>query len=382
MSAKLPKTEKRLLYFDRFRKNFIEFDLEKIKSCSELLETFHNDIDKIISQIYNKNKNKLNFSFIMMYSKSTSKWDISSLIEVKLDLNTQLYDIMLNKQYFLYYLPVNNFNMIKKRNSRNQLEDNIITDRFKDVERNIIKNHELEKYLSNEGVYYFDKKKVEFIYGKGIINENKILISYKKINLEIPINQIKRDEYFENEVPPSIQVFKIKCPNFFILIHQNNVTHFLGLYKQKSYLIWKNAIYLAKIKNNDITINSNFNKDINDYNCLLYVKRQSIPSKCYIINQVLENAEKRQIFLDEYKDKKISDISSSIFSYKINIKENKFFEAWVSLKQISFYVDFNNLEDEEKKKREKEKYSKIFTQERIDLYNNVVLKVNEAITKK
>ena len=51
----------------------------------------------------------------------------------------------------------------------------------------------------------------------------------------------------------------------------------------------------------------------------------------------------------------------------------------MSLKQISFYVDFNNIEDEGLRKREKEKYSKIFTQERIDLYNNAVKKVNEAI---
>ena len=376
MSAKV---DKRQLYFDRNRKNYIEFDLEKTKNCMEIYDSFHEEIEKKINDLYNTDKNKkINFSFIMMYSR-TNKLDNSGLIELKLDKEAQLSDIMINKQYFLCYLPENKININQKRKTRNKLEENINNDRFKDVERRTSKNHELEKYLTNEGVYYLDKEKVQFLYGKGTIDENTININCKKTNIEILIKDIKKEECFENKVPPSIEDFKIKCPNYIFQIHQNNITHFLGLYKQKSYLIWKNAINLAKIKNNDNTIDSSFNSNIFTYNYLLYVKRHSIPSKCYIINQLLENAEKRQIFLDEYKDKKISDIANSIYAYKINIKNNKFFEAWMSLKQISFYVDFNNIEDEGLRKREKEKYSKIFTQERIDLYNNAVKKVNEAI---
>ena len=376
MSAKV---DKRQLYFDRNRKNYIEFDLEKTKNCMEIYDSFHEEIEKKINDLYNTDKNKkINFSFIMMYSR-TNKLDNSGLIELKLDKEAQLSDIMINKQYFLCYLPENKININQKRKTRNKLEENINNDRFKDVERRTSKNHELEKYLTNEGVYYLDKEKVQFLYGKGTIDENTININCKKANIEILIKDIKKEECFENKVPPSIEDFKIKCPNYIFQIHQNNITHFLGLYKQKSYLIWKNAINLAKIKNNDNTIDSSFNSNIFTYNYLLYVKRHSIPSKCYIINQLLENAEKRQIFLDEYKDKKISDIANSIYAYKINIKNNKFFEAWMSLKQISFYVDFNNIEDEGLRKREKEKYSKIFTQERIDLYNNAVKKVNEAI---
>jgi hypothetical protein len=95
----------------------------------------------------------------------------------------------------------------------------------------------------------------------------------------------------------------------------------------------------------------------------------------------LENPEKRQIFFDDYHDKKISDLVISIYSYKLNIKNNKYVEAWICLKQISFYIDYNNIKDEIQKNREKEKYAKIFTQERIDFYNSVVKDVNEAITK-
>jgi hypothetical protein len=173
----------------------------------------------------------------------------------------------------------------------------------------------------------------------------------------------------------------MKCPNFIFQIHQNNNIHFLGLYKNKSYLLWKNAIDLAKIKNINTTIDSSFNGNIANYNTLLYVKSHSIASQCVIINQILQNSEKREIFLDEYKDKKISDIIKNIYSYKMNIKNSKFFEAWVCLKEISFYVDFENIENEAKKKREMEKYSNVFNPERIKLYNNVVNKVNEEIKK-
>ena len=377
-NLKLPKSDKRKLFFDRSRNKYIEFDLEKMQTCLEIYESLHEEIDKNIFEIHKNTIKKIDFSFIMI--KSSSKFD-NSLIEIKLDLEAQLSDLMINKQNYLCYLPVNKFNINKKRKVRNNLEEEIHIDRFKDVERNASKDHDLEKYLSNEGIYYFDKEKVQFIYGKGSIDENKFIINYKKNNIEILINDIKKDAYFENKVPPSLQNFSIKYPNFIFQIQQNNITHFLGVYKEKSYLIWKNAIYSAKIKNNNNSIDSNFNSDTTNHNYILFVRKQSIPNKCFIINQILENPLKRQIFFDEYKDKKISDIANAIFSYKINIKNNKYIEAWVCLKQISFYVDFNNIEDDTQKKREKEKYSKIFTQEIIDKYNNVLQQVNESLKK-
>ena len=217
------KVDKRQLYFDRNRKNYIEFDLEKTKNCMEIYESLHEEIEKKINELHNTDKNKkINFSFIMMYSR-TNKLDNSGLIELKLDKEAQLSDIMINKQYFLCYLPENKININQKRKTRNKLEENINNDRFKDVERRTSKNHELEKYLTNEGVYYLDKEKVQFLYGKGTIDENTININCKKTNIEILIKDIKKEECFENKVPPSIEDFKIKCPNFIFQIHQNNI---------------------------------------------------------------------------------------------------------------------------------------------------------------
>ena len=316
------KTDKRQLFFDRSRKTYIEFDLEKTKTCEEIYNSLNKEIEQKISELYgDKNNKNFNFNFIMIYSRS-NKLENTSNIEIKLDPTALLSDIMTNKQYFLCYLPPNEFNISLKKKVRNKFEEeeNNFADRFKDVERDILSNHTIEKYLSNEGIYYFDKEKVEFFYGKGNVDEEKISINYKKINVPIIINEIKKEEYFENQIPPSIEVFKIKCPNYIFQIHQNNNTHFLGLYKYKSYLVWKNAINAAKIKNNNITIDSSFNVNIANYNTLLFVKSHSISSQCFIINQILQNFEKRQIFLDGYSDKKISDIINGIYSYKINIK--------------------------------------------------------------
>ena len=380
-NLKIAKIDKRQLFFDRNKKIYIEFDLEKTRTCSEIYNSFQTQIEEKISEIYNNNNNnKVKCNFILMYSSSTSKLDNTSLIEIKLDLDTQLSDIMPNKHYFLCYMPMNKLDLIKKRKVRNKLEEeDVSNNRFKDVEREKTDKHEIEKYLTNEGVYYFDKEKVNFIYGKGYIDEQKLVINYKNNNVEISISEIKREEYYENSTPPSIQVFKIKYPNYIIQIYQNNLSHFLGLYKLKSYLIWRNAIELAKIKNTNVNVDSSFNTNIFNYNYLLFVKSHSIPSKSFIINQILENPEKRKIFLDKCEDKKISDIASNIFSYKINIKNEQYIEAWSIFKQIIFYVDYNSIQDDKIRKNEAEKHSKVCTPERIELYNNILKKVDEAI---
>ena len=49
------------------------------------------------------------------------------------------------------------------------------------------------------------------------------------------------------------------------------------------------------------------------------------------------------------------------------------------LKKIGFYIDFDNIFDEKEKKLEIGKYSKIFTQERKYLYNDIINKANEAM---
>ena len=372
----MQRSDKSKLYFDRNRIYFIEFDIEKINTCEKIYETLKNDIEKKIHQLYRTLPKGINFNFIVIFSKLNSRYDNKSLIEIKIDMSFKFTDLMQTNQYSLYYLPEIKYN-IKK---------NLFKARFKEAlnkkeeKINLINNTELEKYLNNEGIYYFDKSIVQFLYGKGYVDEQKIIINLKKINIEIIINKIKKDEYFDNKLPLSLQVFQTKCPNYIFEIRQNNTTHILGLYKQKSFLTWKNAITFAKIKNKTRRIDTQLNKDITQNNYSFFTNCHSIPSKCQVIKDILENQEKRQIFLEEFDDKKIADITSNIYNYKKNIKNKDYIGALACLKQISFYIDFDNIENDIEKKIEKEKYKRIFTKERIDKYKTLVKKVNDVFT--
>ena len=123
MSTKNMKTDKRQLFFDRSRKTYIEFDLEKTKTCEEIYNSLNKEIEQKITELYgDKNNKNFNFNFIMIYSRS-NKLENTSNIEIKLDPTALLSDIMTNKQYFLCYLPPNEFNISLKKKVRNKFEE-------------------------------------------------------------------------------------------------------------------------------------------------------------------------------------------------------------------------------------------------------------------
>ena len=49
MSTKNMKTYKRQLFFDRSRKTYIEFDLEKTKTCEEIYNSLNKEIEQKIT---------------------------------------------------------------------------------------------------------------------------------------------------------------------------------------------------------------------------------------------------------------------------------------------------------------------------------------------
>ena len=379
MSNKNLKIDKGILYFDRNRENFIKFDLEKNKNCEDIYNSKSKEIEQKIFEIYGKGYKDKNFNFILINSKINIKLDNSPLIELKLNPKERITDFLSNNLYHLCYLPANKNNIDIKKIKRNNLEEKKV--KFMGIELESLYTHKIQNYLNNEGIYWFDKSCIEFVYCKGNIDEKKIEIITKKEIFKIPISTIRKEEYYENKIPSYIEGLRIKCPNYIFLIYYNNFSHIFGLYKQKSFLIWKNAINLARTKYNNINVDSTIDSDISTFNFQFFVRSQSILKKCYTFNQIMENLEKRQIFLNEFQDKKISDIILNILLYKININNKKYFEAWMNLKQISFHVDFNNIEEEKEKKIEIEKYSNIFTKERIDLYENAIKNANEAISQ-
>ena len=381
MSNKNLKIGKGHLYLDRKLSKFIEFDLDKNKNCEDIYKSYCKKIELKICEIYDKEINSKPFDFILINSQTNNKSDNSSLIEIKLDRKMDIITLMSNNLYYLCYLPISKNDIELKKYKRNNIEEK--EELYNRIEIDSLITHNIEKYLENEGIYWFDKTIVQFVYCKGSIDEKKLEIISKpnENTVTISMNSIRKVEYYENKIPPSIEGLNIKSPSYMFQIYYNNFGHVFGLNKPKSFLIWKNAINLARIKYNNNSVNSALNSYINTYNFQFYVRSHSIPNKCFEINQIIENSEKRNIFLEEYHDKTISSIVSNIYSYKIFVKKNKFFESWMCVKQISFYVDFDNIEDEAQKRKEMEKYSNIFTQERIILYNNITKKINEDISQ-
>ena len=47
-NIKVEKIDKRKLFFDRNKKTFIEFDLEKLKTCEEIYNTLKKEIEEKI----------------------------------------------------------------------------------------------------------------------------------------------------------------------------------------------------------------------------------------------------------------------------------------------------------------------------------------------
>ena len=381
MSKKNLKLGKYQLFFDRNRKIFIEFSIENIKYCKDIYTLYNKEIEQKITDIYGEEKSSKNFSFILINSKINTKTESNSpTIELKLNNRKPIINLIVTNNYYLCYLPINNYDINLKKKVRKNIEDKNDNSTF-GIELETLLNHQLEKYLNNEGIYWFDKNKNEFLYGKGYIDEKKIEINTKQYKIKIKINCIRKDEYYENTIPSLLEGVKIKIPNFIIVIYNNNVSHIFGLKNQKSFLIWKNAIKQAKIKYNNFYVHSTFNTNISTCIYQHFVRSQSIPNKLFTLNQILENYEKRKIFLDQFIDKKIVDIITNIFFYKIHLNKKEFFEACLCLKQISFYADFNNINTQAQKQIEIEKYSQILTQERINLYNNITQKANDAMSQ-
>ena len=380
MSNKNLKIGKGHLYLDRNLSKFIEFDLETNKNCKDIYNNLSKKIEQKILEIYGTEINNKKFDFILINSQTNNKSDNSPLIEIKLDHEKDIITFM-NNSIYLCYLPISKTDIDLKRNRRNNVEKK--EEMYIGVEMDSLITHNIEKYLENEGIYWFDKTIVQFVYCKGSIDEKKLEIATKTNEnaATIQMNTIRKVEYYENKIPPSIEGLNIKSPSYIFQIYYNNFGHLFGLNKPKSFLTWKNAINLARTKYNNNSVNSILNNYINTYNFQFYVRSHSVPNKCFEINQIIENSEKRKIFLGEIQDKTISSIVANIYSYKIFIKKNKYFESWMCVKQICFYVDFNNIDDEAQKRKEMEKYSNIFTQERISHYNNIIKKINEDISQ-
>ena len=242
MSNKNLNFAKYQLYFDRERKNYITFTLENIKNCIDIYNLLGKEIGIYLSKIHGKEKDKKKYYFILI-----NKIENSSLIELKLKPTKPIIKLLTTNQYNLFYLPIEKKDRNFKKKLINHLEEK--NDNVLGVEiDSLIKTNQLENYLENEGVYWLNKKNLEFLYGKGNINEKLIKVVFEKTVIKIKMNEIGKFEYYENKIPPILEGLEIKLPNYICIIYHNNTSHIFGVNSKKSYLNWKKAINLARIK--------------------------------------------------------------------------------------------------------------------------------------
>ena len=373
MSSKSFKLEKRKLYFGNNSNIFIEIELDNDTLCQDILTKYNNSIIGKLKEIYGENYKNKKFYFIAIITKINNK-SYSSFTEFKVDMKSKILELIPFPHCYLLYKPIEKVNMNLKRRYRNGMDES--QNKKDNVELDSLRKGNIEKYINNEKIFWLNKKSKKFEKVKGNVDELKVEINNNQ--LIIPITKLN-DEFYDNKIPPEMKDIKVKEQLFFFKLNYNNEDNFFFADKLKTYLIWKNGIEKAKIKSNNFSIDSNFNNIIDTFTFQLYVISNSMQKKLFILQHIFENEEKRKIFLEDFKEAKISQIILNIFSYKKSLIKNNYFEAFKVFKSLVTIIDLNNEKDEERKKIEVEKYSKILTQERIKLYNDIFNKANELV---
>ena len=371
MSNKSTKPLMKRLYFDRDKKSFLDFDLEKYKTCKSIMTKLNKEINEKVIKKHGKDVNLNNFAFIISDPKIYKQTNTTSLIEIKVDLNYDIYDFLAKQQYILYYTQKKNYNNSEKRKTRNKLKE--INEQFFGVEKE--KGKDIEKYMTNEKVLRYDNQKNQFNKEKTTIDEKNIsFIDNYNNQLYFEINFIRKINYYydnnaKTKIPPCLTGKNVKdIPYFLVEINTPISQYIFGQYKKGNInQPLENAIKKAKIKSYFNTIDYDLNNELMNYSSLLFAKTNSIVNKCFSLNEIMKNVEKRKIFLHFFEDKKISAIIENIISYKINIKKKNYLISLMNIKQIVEYSENNYLD--------------IFTEDLINKYKNISLSVEESFSK-
>ena len=141
------------LYFDKEKKNFIQFNLENNTTIYDILIKYKDILSDNINNIYKKNIDEC--VFIIIENKINKKnEDIPSLMEFKINKRIKLYNLLQNPQNNLYFIPKrksNKENYIKARNEKINLENN-----YDLVETDYFTTKNAEEYLPKSLIYLYD----------------------------------------------------------------------------------------------------------------------------------------------------------------------------------------------------------------------------------
>ena len=156
------------LYFDKEKKNFIQFNLENNTTIDDILIKYKDILSDNINNIYKKNIDEC--VFIIIENKINKKnEDIPSLMEFKINKRIKLYNLLQNPQNNLYFIPKrksNKENYIKARNEKINLENN-----YDLVETDYFTTKNAEEYLPKSLIYLYDSSNQNFTKEKGSVDK-------------------------------------------------------------------------------------------------------------------------------------------------------------------------------------------------------------------
>ena len=369
------------LYFDKEKKNFIQFNLENNTTIDDILIKYKDILSDNINNIYKKNIDEC--VFIIIENKINKKnEDIPSLTEFKINKRIKLYNLLQNPQNNLYFIPKrksNKENYIKARNEKINLENN-----YDLVETDYFTTKNTEEYLPKSLIYLYDSSNQNFTKEKGSVDKQKIIIyksSTNKESIEIYIKDIIRDLFYsDTSQEPYKKNLPIKGdkPKYYIEIVTNKISYFFGQFKENLFNQWEKAIKKSITKYSNFNTELNLNMKITSSKTGIYAIEHSIMDNCFILNKILFNKEKRKMFFAISPEKKICSIIMNILSYKELIKKDEYLEAWLSFKEILTYIE---SADSNIKNQKEEKILKIFSQEKINNYKKISEDSNENLKK-
>lgn len=383
------------LYLDRKKKSFIQFTFDESTTCKNLLDMHKYEITTLLKQINNYQDTKdipLETYFFYLvelpFPSSSSSPSSStpepplSYIDIKINFTDKISEIFQNisnkPNYIFCYLSSNNHKVEVRQKARSNfvLEKDI----YEDIEKSNTEYSQsnIINFLSNKQVYLYDDIKKSFSKEKGSVNERQILIENKN-KTSIWINEIKKDAYYTDsalsKTSPNFQIqIKGDKPKYYIVLVLSEKTYILGFYKESYYSQWSSAIKSAIIIDKNSIVDLNLDNDISAATSSLFVASNLIIDKCFLINEILCNNEKRKMFFEVFPQKKIASIIEHIVMYKYLIRKQEFLESWVSFKQILAYIGENG-----EKVNEDEKLKTILTQDRIEKFNYESKKIDDLL---
>ena len=395
-------TEKRKLFFDKEEKTFIEFNLDPNTTCRKIYEENKDKIIEIIKLNKNLEKNfdldieleEDNFYFILIQPKDKNEKEkqkliIPAVLDLKLKLNDNIYNLILsNPKSLLCFLEKNNSKINLRKNARSLfvLEKDIYEDtQDSKLKDNTVKENFSEEILFKNTVFLYEMKNQNFIKKDIIIDFDKI--TFNKENKYVYINKIKKFKYFiyDSEEFKEHQIKGDKMFGYIMIDINEDESYLFGHKKENIYKKLCNALKCS-INNYRISlIDVQVDNDIYSNKSSLFAIYHLIIENCFLIKEILSNNEKRKIFIEVFPEKKIGEIIDKIIEYISLNKKEQYLESWTNFKQILTYIkpykdikDKNNNKEKEKDEKNDELF-KVLQKINISKYEDVLKETNDAL---